>query len=87
MNSSQNLLNRDCCLVGGPGWRLFKCEDCEHLWKEATRNSAAPNGENCPRCGEWVFPYHSEPDSTLKTDARGNLVFPPEPKRTTRHLR
>lgn len=61
-------------LKRGQGWRYFHCEDCEHRWKEATRDYKSPSGENCPRCGEWWFPYFSEADDSLKVDASGNLI-------------
>jgi hypothetical protein len=86
MNHSQETLDRDGRLVNGPGWCLFRCDSCEHLWKEPTRDCASPSGENCPRCGEWQFPYHAAPDSSLKTDALGNLEIPPEPSRTARRI-
>lgn len=56
------------------GWRFFHCEDCEHRWKEATRDWRSPSGENCPRCGEWWFPYHGEADASLPVDDMGNLL-------------
>jgi len=56
------------------GYRFFHCEDCGHRWKEATRDRFSPSGENCPRCGEWWFPYHGEADPNLKVDKSGNLI-------------
>lgn len=57
------------------GWRFFHCEDCEYRWKAATRDWRSPSGDNCPRCGEWWFPYHSEADDALPVDRMGNLLL------------
>lgn len=56
------------------GWSFFHCEACEHRWKEASRDWRSPSGANCPRCGEWWFPYHGEADASLSVDNMGNLV-------------
>lgn len=35
----------------GPGFRLFKCENCEHTWKEASRHCESMSvGDMCPEC-------------------------------------
>lgn len=56
------------------GWRFFHCEDCEHRWKESTRDWRSPSGECCPRCNECWSPYHGESDESLAVDRMGNLV-------------
>ena len=66
---------RDCVpRLVRQGWRFFHCEACEHRWKEASRDWRSPSGANCPRCGEWWFPYHGEADASLSVDNMGNLV-------------
>jgi hypothetical protein len=56
------------------GWRQFECCECEHNWREETRDHKSPSGSNCPKCGEWEFPYASNSDATMKTDPFGNLI-------------
>lgn len=56
------------------GWRYFKCDDCEHMWKEKSRDCHSPSGDNCPRCGDWAFPFNVEPDATIPVDKWGNLI-------------
>ncbi len=58
------------------GWRQFHCSECEHRWKWPSRDALSPSGENCPRCDEWCFPYHSEIDATIPCDDMGNLTVP-----------
>jgi hypothetical protein len=58
------------------GWRLFRCEECQHEWKLATRDYNSPSGENCPKCDEWEFPYFGEPDDSIPSDKMGNLTVP-----------
>ncbi len=53
-----------------------KRPDCEHRWKWPSRDALSPSGENCPRCDEWCFPYHSEIDATIPCDDMGNLTVP-----------
>ena len=64
------------------GWRSFLCDECGHKFEWPTRDHKSPSGENCPECGEWLFPHDSRQDETLKVDDMGNLtydldVFPP----------
>ena len=56
------------------GWRHFECCECEHQWREKSRDHQSPSGSNCPKCGEWEFPYTSNSDETIKTDPFGNLA-------------
>lgn len=58
------------------GWRHFHCSECEHRWKWPSRDALSPSGENCPRCDEWCFPYHSEIAATIPCDEMGNLTVP-----------
>ena len=77
----------DAHAVGQPrlcrrGWRSFLCDECGHKFEWPTRDHRSPSGENCPECGEWLFPHDSRQDETLKADDMGNLtydldVFPP----------
>lgn len=55
------------------GWRSFDCDECGHSWEWPTRDRMSPSGENCPECGEWVFPHRNREDSTLPVDESGNL--------------
>lgn len=60
------------------GWRLFKCEECDLLYWEVTRDRFSPSHENCPQCGEVVDPIGNKPDGTLKKDEWGELAeYPP----------
>jgi len=79
MNTHSQSLKEPVCRAG---WRYFRCEDCGHLWKQTTRDCDSPSGENCPRCGEWWFPYLAERDATIVIDELGSLVLPPPPERT-----
>lgn len=65
------------------GYRFFRCtagDDadnppaCDWEWKEATRDIHSPSGVDCPSCGAWTFPHHSELDTTLAVDSMGNLL-------------
>jgi len=56
------------------GWRIFWCDECGEQWESASRDHASPSGEDCQRCGEWVFPYDSRPDGSLPVNQFGNLT-------------
>lgn len=70
------------------GWRHFRCTEqrdvetegytgtfaCEHEWREPTRDIYSPSGVDCPVCGGWTFPHHSELDTMLAVDDSGNLL-------------
>lgn len=60
------------------GWRFFRCHECGHEWKEASRDAASPSGDDCPACMEgwehsWVGPYRYEIDPSITVDRFGNL--------------
>lgn len=56
------------------GWRLFHCDECGAKWESASRDYASPSGEDCEKCGAWVFPHLRRPDPTLTVNAFGNLT-------------
>lgn len=56
------------------GWRRFECDECGHQWEWPSRDRHSPSGENCPECGQWVFPCGSRADDTLPVDTWGNLT-------------
>jgi len=43
-----------------PGYRLFKCESCDHQWKEKTTNYMSASCVNCPGCGHIEYPMGYE---------------------------
>ena len=55
------------------GWRAFECDECGHKWEWPSRDRFSPSGENCPKCGEWLFPCGNREDATLPVDDSGNL--------------
>lgn len=54
--------------------RSFECDECGHKWEWPSRDRFSPSGENCPRCGEWLFPCGSREDASLPVDSSGNLM-------------
>lgn len=56
------------------GWRAFQCDECGAQWQSASRDHASPSGEDCEKCGAWVFPHLHRPDPTLQCDEFGNLL-------------
>lgn len=56
------------------GWRAFDCDECGHKWEWPSRDRFSPSGENCPKCGEWLFPCGNREDATLPVDKSGNLT-------------
>ena len=55
------------------GWRAFDCDECGRKWEWPSRDRFSPSGENCPACGEWIFPHANRADETLPVDSMGNL--------------
>ncbi len=55
------------------GWRAFDCDECGRKWEWPSRDRFSPSGENCPDCGEWLFPHANRADETLPVDSMGNL--------------
>ena len=55
------------------GWRAFDCDACGRKWEWPSRDRFSPSGENCPDCGEWLFPHANRADETLPVDSMGNL--------------
>jgi hypothetical protein len=55
------------------GWRAFECDECGHKWEWPSRDRFSPSGENCPECGEWLFPCGNREDASLPVDESGNL--------------
>jgi hypothetical protein len=55
------------------GWRAFECDACGHKWEWPSRDRFSPSGENCPNCGEWLFPCGNREDASLPVDDSGNL--------------
>lgn len=62
-------VGHDICLAGVllkrtpvPGWRSFLCGECGHPFELRTRDHKTPSGEDCPQCGEFVFPNSSRED-------------------------
>ena len=58
----------------GPGFRYFKCEECNHEFKEATRHCESMSLETCPKCRSDVFPGKIERHYEWPTDKNGNLL-------------
>lgn len=64
----------------GPGFRLFKCDDCGIKWKEASRDCTSFSGVTCPNeeCTDsyasLVSPHGYEPHFDWPTDKSGNLL-------------
>ena len=56
------------------GWCAFQCDECGAQWQSASRDHASPSGEDCEKCGAWVFPHLHWPDPTLQCDEFGNLL-------------
>ena len=59
------------------GWVYAKCADCGNTWKETSRDVDSPSSRECPRgCdhGGDTHVWNRERDSTLLTDASGNLL-------------
>jgi hypothetical protein len=59
-----------------PGYRTFRCTECNHQWQEPTRDCHSPSGEHCPDedCMEFTAPCDYEEHPEWTTDASGNLV-------------
>lgn len=55
------------------GWRYFECSECGLRWEWPSRDRFSPSGEDCPSCGEWVFPRGHREDASLPVDDSGNL--------------
>ena len=47
-----------------PGFRYFKCDECEDEWMAASRDVDSPSGDECA-CGVWV---HARPATTAEFD-------------------
>lgn len=59
-----------------PGYRHFRCDECDHSWQEPTRDCLSPSGEFCPvdGCGEFNHPISCEKHPEWPTDRHGNLL-------------
>lgn len=56
-----------------PGYRYFRCLDCEHEWVQHSRDKTSPSGEECPKCYEndaLVAPWCMATIATLEEIAR-----------------
>jgi hypothetical protein len=58
----------------GPGYRMFKCDNCNREWKEPSRDCTSPSGECCPECNEFTSPHEYEEHYEWETDRSGNLI-------------
>lgn len=63
----------DAPRVPRPGIRVFECTLCRARWQEPCRDHESPSGVDCPHCGEFCRPVHSEP-ADLPVDELGNLL-------------
>lgn len=74
MSENRKLESVDQRCIVRQGWRAFDCDECGRKWEWPSRDRFSPSGENCPDCGEWLFPHASRADETLPVDTMGNLL-------------
>jgi len=59
----------------GPGFRIFKCSECQHKWREVCRDCVSTADLPCPECKENCYPIGYEKHYEWETDELGNLIY------------
>ena len=65
-----------------PGWRHFKCTDCGHEWREASRDCQSLSVSGCPKADYGSIPHvmglgeviDFTPRPDWELDESGNLL-------------